>query len=480
MAGDPHEAEPPARLVELAGDRCDVGPVEQRGDVDERQHAVRIRRGKLPARGSTVAEVHRFTPNRSAGGRSAGTVTRRGTTPVYAVFAASGLLIATWVSRIPAVRERLDATEPQLGVALLCIAVGSLIAMPTTGRLCDRFGARRVLVVAMAVCSTAFLLAVLAPSIPVLAATLLVGGATFGIWDVAMNASAHEVELQTGLPLMPKFHGAFSVGGLSGAGLGAVAAAAGLPVWVHVGAGAVAVVGIGLVMTPALPEPPRHHEPDPAQLPQGRTRRIPFRLVALGLLTACTTLGEGAAADWGGLFLHDERGASESAAAVGFAVFSGAMAIGRFGGTWTLSHITRVTALRGSGVIVSSALVMLLAANVLPLSLVAMAGWGLGVAIVFPAAMSAAAEHSARPAHGIAVVATIGYGGFLLGPPLIGFLAGQLGLGVALWVVAALGAVLFVLAPAASPARGARLPAQTRPDQYPPGSCFLGASPERR
>ncbi len=175
-----------------------------------------------------------------------------------------------------------------------------------------------------------------------------------------------------------------------------------------------------------------------------------MRLIALGLLTACTTLGEGAAADWGALFLHDERGAAESTAAVGYAVFCCAMAIGRFGGTWALARISRVRALRISGVAVSAALVLLLAVDVIPVSLAAMAGWGFGVAIVFPAAMSAAAEHSVRPAQGIAVVSTIGYGGFLVGPPLIGFLAGHVGLGVALWVVAALGVVLFVLAPAAT------------------------------
>ena len=121
------------------------------------------------------------------------------------------------------------------------------------------------------------------------------------------------------------------------------------------------------------------------------------------------------------------------------------MAIGRFGGTWALARIERVRALRWSGVAVSASLVLLVSIDAIPVSLVAMAGWGLGVAIVFPAAMSAAAEHATRPAQGIAVVATIGYGGFLVGPPLIGFLAGRVGLGGALWVVAVLGVVLFVL-----------------------------------
>jgi len=377
-------------------------------------------------------------------------IERRGPAfPIYAVFATNGLLFATWVSRLPALRERLDASEPQLGAALLCLAVGSLVLMPTTGWLCDRYGARRVLMLAMVMCACAFELAVLAPSMPLLGATLLLVGGTYGMWDVAMNASGHQVEVLTGRPLMPRFHGAFSVGGLTGAGLGALAAGVGLPPSAHMASGAVVAIAVGLVVMPNVLEPPRHH-PRPAADAPRPARRIPLRLVALGLLTACTTLGEGAAADWGALFLHDERGASEATAAVGYAVFCFAMATGRFGGTWALARISRVTALRMSGVAVSVALVVLVAVDLIPFSLAAMAGWGFSVAIVFPAAMSAAAEHSARPAQGIAVVSTIGYSGFLVGPPLIGFVAGHVGLGVALWTVAALGVVLFALAPAAS------------------------------
>jgi fucose permease len=228
-----------------------------------------------------------------------------------------------------------------------------------------------------------------------------------------------------------------------------------------------------LVAVPLLPEPPRDVAADTADVVDSASdpRGVPFRLIALGLLTACTTLGEGAAADWGALFLHDERGASESTAALGYAVFCCAMAIGRFGGTWVLSRIERVWALRWSGVAVSTSLVVLVAIDVIPVSLLAMAGWGFGVAIVFPAAMSAAAEHAARPAHGIAVVATIGYGGFLVGPPLIGFLAGHVGLGSALWVVAGLGVVLFGLSVSAAPRQRPAEPVDD--DRQPVAAEFL-------
>jgi MFS family permease len=128
-----------------------------------------------------------------------------------------------------------------------------------------------------------------------------------------------------------------------------------------------------------------------------------------------------------------------------------AMAIGRFGGTWVLSRISRVDALRASGALVFSGLFALLALPSVATGMAAMAVWGFGVALVFPAAMSAAAEHAPDAAQGIGTVASIGYGGFLIGPPTIGFIAGHVGLGVALWVVAGLGLVLAWLARGAGP-----------------------------
>jgi fucose permease len=196
---------------------------------------------------------------------------------------------------------------------------------------------------------------------------------------------------------------------------------------------------------------------EPEEAP--RRRLITPRLVLLGLLTACTTLGEGAAADWAGIFLHDERNAEESLAAVGYACFAGAMAVGRFGGTWVLTRISRVNAVRASGVLAAASVLALVAVDSIATGLIAMVGWGLGVALVFPAAMSAGAENADRPAQGIATVATIGYGGFLVGPPMIGFVAGAAGLGVGLLVVSVLLLLVVALAPAArerattSPAR---------------------------
>jgi MFS family permease len=367
---------------------------------------------------------------------------------IYGAFFTNGLIFASWVSRLPAVRSHLGASEPELGSALLAIAAGAVVAMPLTSRLCDRFGLRYVLTAATVACSSMLVVAALAPHLVLLAAALLLAGFAYGTWDVSMNAAAHDVEVAVGLPLMPRFHGAFSVGGLCGAGLGAIAAALEVPVPVHLAVAGCAAAVAALLCARYLPMHTHVPSSEPADRP--RRRLITPRLVLLGLLTACTTLGEGAAADWAAIFLHDERNAEESIAAVGYACFAGAMAIGRFGGTWVLSRISRVSALRLSGVIASASVLALVAVDSMATGLVAMVGWGLGVALVFPAAMSAGAENAERPAQGIATVATIGYGGFLVGPPMIGFVAGAAGLSVGLFVVSMLLLLVVVLAPAAS------------------------------
>jgi fucose permease len=360
----------------------------------------------------------------------------------------NGFILASWVTRLPAVRSHLGASEPELGGALLAIAGGAVVAMPLTSRLCDRFGIRRVLTTAMVLCSVMFVVATQATHIVMLGGLLLAVGLGYGTWDVAMNAAAHDAEVATGRPLMPRFHGAFSVGGLCGAGLGALAAAAELAVGVHLALAATGVVVTATIVArhfPSRAEAPRHHLP----IADGAQRAITPRLVLLGLLTACTTLGEGAAADWAAIFFTDERNAEESVAAIGYAAFAGAMAVARLSGTWVLTRMSRVNALRASGVLASVSVLSLVTIDSTVTGLIAMVGWGLGVALVFPAAMSAGAENADRPAQGIATVATIGYGGFLVGPPMIGFVAGAAGLGAGLFIVSLLLLFVVILAPVA-------------------------------
>lgn len=367
------------------------------------------------------------------------------------VFAANGGLFATWVSRLPAIRDELGASERGLGFALLFTAAGSLLAMPLSGRLISAVGARRVMAACVVVCVLAYPALGLAPDLVVLSAVLLVLGAGVGVWDVAMNVAAHAVEVRSGRTLMPGFHAGWSVGTVTGAGIGALAARADLDPAVHFGLAGAAVGAVTLALLRALPDRAaaevyvdpagEHHVPARA----GALVRDP-RLLALGVMTFCAAWAEGAASDWLALMLTDDRDASGATAALGFAVFAAAMTIARAAGSGVVDRIGRVRALRIGAGVSAVGVGLLVAVPVLGVAYLGALLWGLGIAMAFPLAMSAAGETPGRGPSAIATVATIAYTGFLVGPPLIGTLATDVGLDRALWVVVVLAGGILVLA----------------------------------
>lgn len=378
------------------------------------------------------------------------------------VFAGNGGLFATWASRIPAVRDRLDADARGLGFALLFTAVGSLLAMPLSSRFIGWIGERRVIAVCVVACCTAYPALGVAPNLVVLGAVLLVVGAGTGVWDVAMNVAANAVEEQAGRTLMPGFHAWWSLGTVFGAGLGALAARADLAPVLHFGIGSVlvavaAALAIGhlpnahessALSTSSTPEG-EHHVPAMVGVPVIRD----VRLIGLGAMCFCAAWAEGAANDWLALMLHDDREASAAAAAAGFAVFATAMTIGRITGNRVVNTWGRVPVLRVGAFVAAVGIITLLTVPWLAVGYVGALLWGLGIAIAFPLAMSAAGETPGRGPAAIAMVATIAYSGFLVGPPLIGTIARATGLDNALWVVAVLTVGMFVLSGTARPRR---------------------------
>lgn len=375
------------------------------------------------------------------------------------VFAANGGLFATWVSRIPAVRDDLGADERGLGFALLFTAVGSLLAMPMSGRMVARAGARTVITVCVVACVLAYPALGLAPSLVWLGAVLLVVGAGVGVWDVAMNVGAHEVETRAGRTLMPGFHACWSLGSVAGAGLGALAAQAGLsPAW-HFTVMCAVVGAVTVASLRWMPDGRAAHDPADAEgehhVPTGGPVIRDVRLIGLGVMTFCAAWAEGSANDWLALLLADERGASGASAAIGFAVFSAAMTTARVAGNRLVAQFGRVPALRGGAVLAGLGVVLLLVVPELAVSYVGALMWGLGVAIAFPLAMTAAGETPGRGPAAIAMVSTIAYSGFLVGPPLIGTIAHATGLGNALWLVVALTAGMLALSGTARPQHAA-------------------------
>ena len=378
-----------------------------------------------------------------------------------AVFLLNGTVISAWLSRIPATRDRLGLDTRTLGFTLLMAGIGSLVAMPFVGHVASRVGSRRVVVVTSIVSGAALVALAVTPSAWTTGIVLLVLGAAYGSWDVAMNIQGSFVDRVAGRDFMPRYHACWSVGAVTGAGIGALAAAAGVPLLLHFTVAALLAVVATLFVVSRWWTDDREPHPELASDSDGVVRRrrlLTRRLVLLGVITLCGTLLEGSAADWVALYLRDDRAQVEAVAALGYATFAVAMAGSRFAGTAVIDRIGRARAIRAAGLLAALGVAAALTLPGLVGVLVGVLLWGAGTALVFPAAMSAGGEQPGRAADGIAAVSTIGYGGFLLGPPLIGLLAHSVGLGRALWVLAPMGLAIAFLAPVVAPPAKASAP----------------------
>ncbi|MEU7847805.1 MFS transporter [Micromonospora parva] len=380
---------------------------------------------------------------------------------VAVTFTLNGLAVGSWFSRVPAVREALDLSAGRLGLLLLAMSVGALLAMPTSGLLAQRFGAARTVTMATVLVavglSVAGLGATLTGSFALVALGLVALGYGSGACDVAMNIEGAAVERRLGRTIMPRFHAGWSLGSVAGAVLGAGAARFDVSVGAHLVAAAVVVLaGTALAARTYLPVG-SDHTGDPADAtPAGRRRaqlaawREP-RTLLIGLFVLVAAFTEGAANDWLAVAFIDGRDLSEAAGAAVFAVFVVGMTIGRTAGTIALDRWGRVPVISGTiGLAVIGAGLAVLAGSG-PVAVIGVALWGLGASLGFPVGMSAAADDEAHAAVRVSVVAVIGYTAFLGGPPLLGLVGDQVGTLRALLVVPLLLLPTLLLVPVLRP-----------------------------
>jgi MFS family permease len=372
---------------------------------------------------------------------------------VYVAFIGSGFGFASWASRIPQIRDALQATPSELGLILLAIAAGAVIAMPLAGLVVNRFGPARTVAALATVLSVGMV--VLALGTPVGALPVVVGlfliGYGNGTWDVAMNVEGAAVEQRLGRTLMPRFHAGFSVGTVLGALGGAACVALDVSVTAHLLA--VAVINVAVVPATALRGfLPREAEPATPQKTSAEKPAHPFaawrepRTLLLGVFGLCMAFTEGVGNDWLAVAMIDGYGAAPVIGPLTFAVFLAAMTAGRWFGPALIDRRGRVFTVRLSALVALVGLVMVvLAPPLLPVALVGAVLWGAGAALGFPVSMSAAADDPTQAAARVAVVASIAYTAFLAGPPLVGFLGNEIGVLRALTVVAVLLAVAAVV-----------------------------------
>lgn len=366
----------------------------------------------------------------------------------FAIFGTNGFIFASWAARIPSVTQTLGLSTGEMGAVLLVGAIGSLVSLPLTGSVVDRIGLTATVRLGggLAVAAGGVIaVGLLAHSVWVVTAGMVVFGSGIAFWDVAQNIGGADVEHRLGRTVMPQFHAAFSGGAVLGALVGAGLSAAGVDLPVHL----FGIVTVVLVIIAAVPRyflaHDAGHPPDAAGAPAEGQAAVPKpgvldawrhpRTVLIGVVVLGATLTEGAGNDWISKGVVDGLGASEAAGAGLFAVFVGAMTAARWFGGRVIDRIGRVAALRIS---MLSALIGLTAyalASTYWLSAVGAVFWGLGAALAFPMGMSAAADDPRRAAARVAVVSTIGYVAFLAGPPFLGFLGDHLGLRHALLAI---------------------------------------------
>lgn len=421
---------------------------------------------------------------------------------VVTAYAGSGLVFATWVSRIPAIRDDLGLTPGTVGLMLLCMSLGSFVSVAASGLVVLRLGSKltsrlgsiiqTVGIVVMGLGATVFSDAL------VVGAGLVIVGLGTASWNTASNIEGAAVERALGRHIMPRLHGSFSIGTVVGAGIGAVAASVHLPVAIHLSVIAVLVciavwIGAGhyqadrrqpgAAMVDTTVNTDLDAVPGTGPIPiigsakaagkaaaksagkagsgadaakaagkaAGKAKIAAAwkdpRTLMLGVLVLGLGLAEGAAGDWVALAMTDGHGSSNAMGAVGYGIFVSAMTIGRFAGTVVLDKYGRVIVLRVGAALAVIGLGLFVFAPNQQLALAALVFWGLGSALGFPVAMSAASDDPDHAAARVSVVSTVGYGAFLGGPPLLGLLAEHVGVLHSLLAVLVMLVVAFFLTP---------------------------------
>ena len=382
----------------------------------------------------------------------------------FSVFMINGAMIGTWVAHIPWLQDHLGISKATLGLCLLCMAAGALISMPLTGHVLDRRPSAKVTRASALVFCVMLPLPLLATGPYMLAGILFVFGAVNGVMDVAMNAHGVALERELPKPIMSSLHGGWSLGGFAAAGTVVIAATAGVDPRVESLAVGVALWLAALWVTRKLGSASAHSK-------TATGFALPSRAVILiGGLCFLAMMIEGGIADWSGIYLRHDIGASTAAAAMAFTGFSLGMATARLGGDALNERLGAGRLLRGGMALVAITLgAVLLIGEIVP-SVIGFAFCGLGIANAVPLLFSAAGRLE-PPSPSLAAAFTLGYTGFIVGPPMIGILSDQVGLPKTF--------VVLVLAALTVAALGARATA-TKPASHASDLALPGAAVDSR
>ena len=357
---------------------------------------------------------------------------------VMLIFFLQPIAFGSWLPRIPDIQAKLGLGPADLAIALLGMPVGILITLPFAGRFVSRIGGRATIIYGFVAFLAVVSLPVFAESIEMLFVALMIVGVALSTLELGLNVEADRAEKTTGLVIMSRCHGFWSLGIMAGSLIGAGAMALQVSAQWSIPVVALLVLPLALAISAQLPA-----EPKAAAASSPTAPVAPFKLPSLALLGICAftfgiTMTEGAIADWSAVYLKEVLSAGGAATGLGYSVFACLVAAGRFGGDSMKARFGAVAIARGCG---SAALVGLLIVLFAPSTLVALIGFGaigIGVSVGFPLAVTASAGLTDRPAAAsVAILSFMALLGFLVGPPVIGFVGEFWGLRTGL-------AILFV------------------------------------
>jgi len=380
---------------------------------------------------------------------------------VFWIFGINGLILATWLSRIPGIRDNLGVSTIEVGFFLFGTAAGALTGLAFASHVIAWLGERKTILwfatLSIAVVGLVGPVSAEFSSLLIATATMFFFGVGTSVADVSMNVEGADVEKKMGRNLMPWFHALFSLGTVAGGGVSAIASASDVGVDIHFPVMALILIG-PTIYSVYLMGGPSGSTADPEKPSTIGSRLAVWkepRTVLIGIVALSMAFAEGSANDWLPLAMVDDRGYSNAEGALWFVLFTGAMTIGRIAGVPLLDRFGRVPVLAGSAI---AALIGLSTVILVPFfwaNIVAVVLWGLGTALGFPVAMSAAADDPEGGPARVSAVATIAYAAFLIGPPLIGGLAEAFSILNGLWSVAILVAIGLLVTPATKPLRTA-------------------------
>lgn len=353
------------------------------------------------------------------------------------LFFLAGFALSCWAPLIPIVKNKLQLDEAMLGLMLLCLGVGSILVMSLSGVLTARFGSRRITMLGGIVMALTFPALVFAPNIMVLAFTLVIFGMALGGLEVAMNVNAIDAEKQLDKSLMSGFHGMFSVGGFIGAGFMTGLLTLGITAEIAVFLCSLMMLVMITFASKGVLNQQYEDDSPHFMIPRGV-------VILLALLAAIIFMAEGAMLDWGGLLMLSKGRINIEQSGLAYMLFAIAMTIGRFYGDRITSKLGDFNVVLGGGILAALGFVLVIFPEQTAISLTGFFLIGTGSSNIVPIIYRRAGSQKLMPVTlAVAGISIFGYGGILIGPTLIGFVADSTSLVTAFMLLA----VLWLIVP---------------------------------